>query len=194
VSTFDRIYDETMDRRSAEKFYRFNGYFSERAEALLGDLAITTSPDQWMAYSYRANSASSTASTPTASRRHHRGRSAPLRQSLLKRDLIRELKRRGCRWYLLGGGASSGDGIEKYKRQFARTASIRRAIGCRVFDSGAVRPAESRDDRRGAAGQRAAIPVLRPLINEKSRSPRRTSGGNPAMRQSVRAGGFSSPQ
>lgn len=58
---------------------------------------------------------------------------------LLKRDLIREIKSRGCRYYLLGGGVQRGDGIERYKLAFAPDGARASLIGGFIFDSEAMR-------------------------------------------------------
>ena len=57
---------------------------------------------------------------------------------LLKRDLVRELKLRGCRHFLLGGGVRADDGIERYKRAYAPSGALPSRVGGRVFDADAM--------------------------------------------------------
>lgn len=130
------IYAETMMRNSAPQFYRFGADFFGKARATLGGSALfffastagrdnVLSAELVLVHGLYAHSflGGTTAEGLKLSANH-----------LLKRDLIRELKRRGCRWYLLGGGAKPGDGIEAYKRQFAPNGVYPSRILCRVFD------------------------------------------------------------
>lgn len=56
---------------------------------------------------------------------------------LLKREIIRDAKASGCRYYLLGGGQRPYDGIWNYKRGFAPSGSVPSLVGGTIFDESA---------------------------------------------------------
>ncbi len=116
---FARIYAATMDRRAASAAYRFDEAFFERIHLeLAGSLAyayatldgVVVSAELVLhsdrhAYSFLGGTdAAAYASRPN---------------ELLKLAVVRWCRERGIADYVLGGGATSGDGIERYKRAFA---------------------------------------------------------------------------
>jgi hypothetical protein len=130
------VYASTMARVDGSPFYRVGANFFRRARESLGNHTLfyvafgiqhecAISAELCLVHGIYAHSflGGTTAEGLRLSANH-----------LLKRDLIRELKRRGVRYYLLGGGHKPGDGIEAYKRQFAPKGVYRSLVGCRVFD------------------------------------------------------------
>ncbi|MFC7432513.1 MULTISPECIES: GNAT family N-acetyltransferase [unclassified Agrococcus] len=119
---FARIYARTMDRRQASASYRFDDAFFERihrelaggfayAHATLDGVVVSSElvlHSDVHAYSFLGG----TDERAFASRPNE----------LLKLAIVRWCRERGLRDLVLGGGASPGDGIERYKRAFAPTA------------------------------------------------------------------------
>jgi hypothetical protein len=138
LDDFLSIYHHTMDRRSAHSSYRFDAdYFLSLAELLAGQfLFIYATHDDRIAscelalfhenYSHSFLGGTLQSVLPYGC------------NQLLKRDLIRELKRLGCHYFLLGGGLSVGDGIERYKSTFAPTGQCPSYVGGRVFNQNAL--------------------------------------------------------
>lgn len=147
VDDFLRIYLDTMERRESAAWYRFDRSFFERLHAALpgrfayvcarhrdrivsADLVLLDADTGYYflggtdaaAYSVRPN-------------------------DLVKVEVMRWLKASGRRRYVLGGGVSAGDGLERYKRGFAPAGRIPFLTGERILDP-------SRYDRLTAATRR----------------------------------------
>ena len=122
IDDFLRIYLSTMERRGSSAWYRFDRAFFERLHTALpgrfvyvcarhqdrvvsADLMLLDADTGYYflggtdaaAYSVRPN-------------------------DLVKVEAMRWLKASGRRRYVLGGGVSAGDGLERYKRGFAPAA------------------------------------------------------------------------
>lgn len=116
---FARIYASTMERRDAHAAYRFDDAFFERihrelvggfayAYAMLDGVVVSAElvlHSDRHAYSFLGGTdAAAYASRPN---------------ELLKLAVVDWCRARGIADYVLGGGATPGDGIERYKRAFA---------------------------------------------------------------------------
>lgn len=134
LDDFLRIYLSTMERRSSAAWYRFDRLFFERLQAALpgrfayvcarhegrvvsADLVLLDRDTGYYflggtdaeAYSVRPN-------------------------DLVKVEVMRWLRTLGRHRYVLGGGVSAGDGLERYKRGFAPQGGIAFRTGERVLD------------------------------------------------------------
>jgi hypothetical protein len=135
---FVEIYTETMFRNSARDFYHFDmNFFETLLRELHGHYLFffAVVNEQIVScelvliegqYAHSFLGGTRQPALPLAA------------NQLLKRDLIREIKSRGCRYYLLGGGLQRDDGIEKYKRAFAPDGMRASVVGGLVFDSEAM--------------------------------------------------------
>lgn len=116
---FLRIYGDTMERRMASDFYRFDRAFFERihrdlagsfvyAYAQIGGKVVSCELvllSDRNAYSFLGGTdMSAYASRPN---------------DFLKIEIMRWCRNQGIDDFVLGGGATPGDGIERYKRAFA---------------------------------------------------------------------------
>jgi len=137
LDDFIFLYEDTMKRNNASSTYYFSReFFDKIIEYLKGQFIFI--------YAIRDGEI---VSCELALLHGHYGHSflggtrkdaLPLAANhLLKQDLIRELKRRSCRFFLLGGGKAPGDGIEKYKLAYAPDTKTMSRVGGRVFDQGA---------------------------------------------------------
>jgi CelD/BcsL family acetyltransferase involved in cellulose biosynthesis len=138
IAAFDSIYRHTMDRNSAGEFYYFGESFLALAVELLGD-------DAFFAFAEAGGEIVSCEMVLTHGLYGHSFIGGTLRSALrlsanhlLKREVIRELKRRGCRHFLLGAGTQPDDGIERYKRAFAPEGGGQSLIGGTVYDAPAM--------------------------------------------------------
>jgi Acetyltransferase (GNAT) domain len=138
LDDFLSVYHHTMDRRSAQPSYWFDAeYFLKLAELLAGQFLFI--------YAMHNDHIASCELALFHEDYSHSFLGGTLRSALpygcnqlLKRDLIRELKRLGCHYFLLGGGLSVGDGIEKYKSTFAPIGQRPSYVGGRVFNKNAL--------------------------------------------------------
>lgn len=149
LGDFLAIYDETMARNSAKQFYYFGRPFFEKAIEYLGD-------DVFIIYAVWEGRVVSCEMVLLHGRYGHSFLGGTLKEALpssanqlLKRDLMRELSRRGCHSFLLGGGVTAGDGIEAYKRAFAEDGARPSYIGMRTFNPAAMTALKG---RMGEAG------------------------------------------
>lgn len=133
LSDFLRLYEGTMDRRDAGAGYYFGRSFFERLTAVLegqfayfhaivdGQIVSTelVLVSERSVYSFLGGTDSS---------------AFALRPNdLLKYEVIRWAKARGKSEFVLGGGATPGDGIERYKRSFAPDGLVEFFTGQRVL-------------------------------------------------------------
>jgi hypothetical protein len=133
VSEFLRIYHDTMDRRSADSSYSFPiDFFESIHKELQGSFAYfhairegkVVSTELVLLSRYAAYSFLGGTDSDAFEFRPN---------DLLKYEIMRWAMRRGILRYVLGGGASPGDGIEKYKRGFAPNGSVDFVSGQRVL-------------------------------------------------------------
>src|SRR3989338_6129572 len=135
LEEFVTIYSATLARRRASRFYAFDrGFYDDLARRLPGQCRF-----------FYAQLGSATVSCELVlyhGRYAHSflgGTLEPYMDAcpnhLLKREIIREMKARGCWFYLLGGGPVAYDGIWKYKRGFAVAGSVPSLVGGTIFDA-----------------------------------------------------------
>lgn len=131
---FLAIYTSTLDRRAARRFYYVDrGFLEELAARLPGRFrffyaalgGVIVSCELVLSHGLYCHSfLGGTSAAALAACPNH----------LLKRQVIREAKASGCRYYLLGGGQRPDDGIWRYKRCFAVQGSRPSVVGGTVFD------------------------------------------------------------
>lgn len=125
LAEFVALYHETMSRRDASSFYRFDHAFFEKVQGELSENCIAAevrdctgrlvsaelvlTSDRFL-YSYLGGTQEN---------------AFPARPNdLLKHEVINYGRGTGRRGYVLGGGYSAGDGIFRYKRSFDPTGSV----------------------------------------------------------------------
>ena len=133
LNAFIDIYHQTLDKNIAKPFYYFpNSFYKILAREFSGhfvfyygliDGEIVTCElvllSQKFAHSYLGGSCP-------------KGLSASANQ-ILKREIIRDLKRRGCQYFLLGGGQNPNDGVYRYKLAYAPYGARRSFVGGTIF-------------------------------------------------------------
>ncbi len=135
VDDFVRIYEGTLDRRSARANYYFDIEFFKRVHEQLGgqyayfhalhagavvstELVLLSAQT---AYSFLGGTEST---------------AFDLRPNdFLKYEIIRWVKNSGRQWFVLGGGYEPDDGIFRYKKAFAPNGIRPFTVGRRVFDT-----------------------------------------------------------
>jgi Acetyltransferase (GNAT) domain len=138
LDDFLSIYLHTMDRRSAGSSYLFDiDYFKALTRFMTDQILFIYAMHDGNVVSCELVLLYGDYSHSFLGGTRHSALSFGCNQ-LLKRNLIRELKRGGCRYFLLGGGLSAGDGIERYKTAFAPNAQFPSYVGGRVFDQNAL--------------------------------------------------------
>jgi lipid II:glycine glycyltransferase (peptidoglycan interpeptide bridge formation enzyme) len=138
LDDFFAIYHHTMDRRSAGNSYRFDtDYFKALTHFMTDQILFIYAAHDGEVVSCELVLLYGDYSHSFLGGTRHSALAFGCNQ-LLKRNLIRELKRAGCRYFLLGGGLSAGDGIERYKSAFAPNAQFPSYVGGRVFDPNAL--------------------------------------------------------
>ena len=133
LETFMDIYHETLDRNGAREFYYFpEAFYPSMAKEMPGRFAfyygvvdgeivtceLVLFSDRF-AHSYLGGTRKS-------------GFAASANQ-ILKLEIMRDLKRRGCEYFLLGGGQSRDDGVFRYKLAYAPDGARRSFVGGTVF-------------------------------------------------------------
>ncbi|WP_460816946.1 GNAT family N-acetyltransferase [Microbacterium petrolearium] len=133
IGEFLEVYQSTMDRRDAAERYYFERRFFNRIHAeLSGQFAYF--------HAYREGRVISTELvllSEEAAYSYLGGTEAdsfPFRPNdLLKYEIMRWTRDQGKRAFVLGGGVTAGDGIERYKRAFAPGHSTAFQTGERVL-------------------------------------------------------------
>lgn len=120
LDAFLAIYTGTMQRRGAsERYYFDRSFFARLTDELAGSWAIYTVHDSTGA----PVSVELVLTSPAWSYSYLGGtvqEAFPLAPNdLLKHQVVDDTRDRGARGYTLGGGATPGDGIFRYKRSFA---------------------------------------------------------------------------
>ncbi|GAA3655964.1 lipid II:glycine glycyltransferase FemX [Microbacterium marinilacus] len=134
LDSFLRVYRATMDRRAAAPRYYFTRDFFDRLRsdldghwayfhAYLSGRIVSTElvlVSQDVVYSFLGGTLEE---------------AYPYRPNdLLKYEIIRWAREKGKRAFVLGGGVSAGDGIERYKRAFAPGDTETFRIGRRILN------------------------------------------------------------
>lgn len=137
VEDFLRIYEGTMDRRDAAHGYYFpRAFFETINDKLLGQFAYFHAWREGVIISTELVLVSDDAvysflgGTDISSFEYRPN-------DLLKFEVISWARANGRKYFVLGGGASPGDGIERYKRSFAPSGSMPFVSGQRILDSDA---------------------------------------------------------
>ncbi|KAB1947148.1 GNAT family N-acetyltransferase [Brevibacterium linens ATCC 9172] len=135
VDDFVRIYSETMERRDSVDWYRFKRPFFESLHtALPGQFAyvyahldgLLVSSDLLLFgrevgyYFLGGTEAAAFRARPN---------------DLVKMESMKWLKERGCKKYVLGGGVTAEDSLERYKRGFAPTGQVDYFTRERIFSA-----------------------------------------------------------
>jgi hypothetical protein len=137
LDEFLRLYEGTMDRRQARSDYYFGrGFFQALIDGLPGQFAFFHATQAGEIVSTELVLISQTSvysflgGTDSAS-------FADRPNDLLKYEVMLWAKSHGKRSFVLGGGATSGDGIERYKRAFAPKGDVDFSTGQRILDESA---------------------------------------------------------
>lgn len=150
LDTFLDVYHETLERNGARPFYYFARGFYERLPSEL--------PGGFAFYYGWLDGEIVTCELAILSRRYASSfvggsRAAGLEASAnqnLKREMIRDLKGRGCRHFLLGGGQSPDDGVYRYKLAYAPEGARPSLVGGDIFVPDAYRDLKARMSAAGA--------------------------------------------
>ncbi|WP_158862991.1 GNAT family N-acetyltransferase [Leifsonia sp. AG29] len=131
---FARIYESTMERRSADRGYYFEpDFFDSIHRGLPGHFAYFHALDGETVVSTELVLLSSNSGYSfLGGTREESFASRP--NDLLKVEIMRWLAQTGRRWFVLGGGYQAGDGIFRYKRAFAPEGVRPFTVGTRVVD------------------------------------------------------------
>ncbi|WP_051251596.1 GNAT family N-acetyltransferase [Psychrilyobacter atlanticus] len=134
IEKFNSIYVETMERNQALKYYNFGKDFFEFFKTQLKNNS----------FYYFAKNKFEIISTELVLLSSEYGHSylggtdsnyfnlCP--NNLLKHGIIKELKRRGVKYFILGGGYKKNDGIFKYKKSFNEEGVLDFYIGKKIHD------------------------------------------------------------
>ncbi len=135
LKKFEEIYYSTMDRNAADNFYYFDlDYFkkinqslakkalyfftkTKEGEVISCELVLYSS---LIGYSFLGGTLKEFFQLSP--------------NTILKDVIIKTLKDKGCKFFCLGGGASSGDGIFKYKLNFAKNGEVPFYIGKKIHN------------------------------------------------------------
>lgn len=134
LDDFARIYRGTMERRASDDWYRFDRAFFARLTSALGDRAALV----FAIHDGRAVAANLMllgADTAYAFLGGTEEAALRLRPTeFMEYHSMNWAREIGCRRYVLGGGVTPGDGLERYKRRFAPDGGVMFHTGERVLD------------------------------------------------------------
>ncbi|MHB1042452.1 MAG: GNAT family N-acetyltransferase [Eubacteriales bacterium] len=135
---FIKIYQKTLARNQAGSFYYFNERFYESVHGKLKGHYL-------YAHTLRGGRVISTELLLYNDTYIHSFLGGTLEEffefrpnNILKHEVVKWAKKRGIRYFLLGGGYREGDGIFRYKRSFASGGVLSFYIGKKVHDHSAV--------------------------------------------------------
>lgn len=134
LDDFLNIYIKTMDRNQASDYYYFSReYFNNICNTLNGDfIYFYAIKDEKIISSelilYDQNYAYSFLGGTLEEYFEYRP------NNLLKHEIIKELKRRGIRYYVLGGGHKRHDGIYDFKKSFSPNGTTDFYIGTKIHN------------------------------------------------------------
>lgn len=135
---FIHIYNKTLARNQAGRFYYFNESFYDYIhEKLRGNFLY--------AYTLKGGRVISTELLLCNDTYIHSFLGGTQEEffefrpnNILKHEVVKWAKKKGIRYFLLGGGYREGDGIFRYKRSFASGGVLSFYIGKKVHDHAAV--------------------------------------------------------
>lgn len=139
LADFLDIYHGTMARNAASEFYYFSAdYFATLCRTIPGQFQFF--------YAVAENEIVSCELVLLHGKYAHsflggtRRESLPLSANpMLKWEIIRTLKARGCEYFLLGGGTHPDDGIFQFKKAYAPEGVLPSRIGGTIWDHDAYR-------------------------------------------------------
>lgn len=158
---FISIYHDTLARNGAGRFYFFNGDFYEHIhKELKGNFLY--------AHTIKDNRVISTELLLYNDNYIHSFLGGTLEQffnyrpnNILKHEVIKWAKKRGIKYFLLGGGYRGGDGIYRFKRSFAPDGHLDFYIGKIVHNHEAVSMLENMMESRKPRESEGYFPVYR---------------------------------
>ncbi len=161
LDAFLRIYYSTMDRREVEKRYYFpEAFFQTIASGLRGRYVFVhvRKGDEIVSSELALVSDRSVYSYMGGTLAH----AFPDRPNdLLKDELIRWARERGCEAFILGGGSSGEDGIFRYKQSFAPSGVRPLMVGRWVVDPSAYAALVAARASRGTSAKPGYFPAYR---------------------------------
>ena len=161
LDAFLRIYYSTMDRREVEERYYFpEAFFKTIASELRGRYVFV--------HVWRGDSIVSSELALVSDRSVYSFMGGTLAHAfpdrpndLLKDELIRWARERGCEAFILGGGSSGEDGIFRYKQSFAPSGVRPLMVGRWVIDPDAYAALVAARAGRGASAKPGYFPAYR---------------------------------
>lgn len=149
VEDFHSVYTRTMERLGSDSWYRFDPpFFSALHRGVPGRLLyVAVERDRRPISIDLMLLGRDTAYYFLGGTDLDASKDRP--NDLVKMSVMEWLSDHGYRWYVLGGGVTSGDGLERYKRGFAPQGERIFRTAERVLD--AARYAELVDERRSQA-------------------------------------------
>lgn len=134
LDDFVRIYSGTMERRASDDWYRFDREFFTRLISALGDRVVMV----FAIHNGRAVSANLMllgADSAYAFLGGTEEGALSLRPTeFMEYHSMNWARENGYRRYVLGGGVTPGDGLERYKQRFAPEGAVMFHTGERVLD------------------------------------------------------------
>lgn len=134
LKEFLDIYYHTMGRNSADEFYYFNEeYFSAISKEIPGQFHFfyAVAEDDVVSCELVLHHGKYCHSFLGGTKRE----SLPLcANPILKREIIKFFKGRGCEYFLLGGGAKLNDGIFNFKKAYAPEGVLPSRIGGMIWN------------------------------------------------------------
>ncbi len=158
---FISIYHHTLARNGAGQFYFFNGELYDHIhQELKGNFIY--------AHTIKDNQVVSTELLLYNDFYMHSFLGGTLEQyyqyrpnNILKHEVIKWAKKRGIKYFLLGGGYREGDGIYRFKRSFAPDGHLDFYIGKKVHNHEAVRMLEKMMESKIPREGEGYFPVYR---------------------------------
>ena len=165
LGEFVALYHDTMSRRDASAFYRFDYSFFETLQREMPENCIAVEVRDHVGRLVSAELVLSSDRLLYSYLGGTREDAFPARPNdLLKHEVINYGRETGRRGYVLGGGYSAGDGIFRYKRSFDPTGSVPFRTLRLIADGPAyalLTAAHGCEDTVGEDGDEGFFPVYR---------------------------------
>jgi len=133
INKFKEIYNSTLQRRSADKYYYFSdNYFTSLNKKMGTNISyfftqIKNKTISCELVTYKNHNAYSFLGGTLSEYFSYRP------NDILKHQIINHLRKEGCKYFCLGGGVSEGDGIYKYKKSFSKNGINDFFIGKKIY-------------------------------------------------------------
>jgi len=133
LNQFKDIYSSTLKRRSAENYYYFSDkYFTSLNKKMGNNISyfftqIKNTTVSCELITYNNHNAYSFLGGTLSEYFSYRP------NDILKHQIINHLRKEGFKYFCLGGGASEGDGIYKYKKSFSKNGINDFFIGKKIY-------------------------------------------------------------